>query len=133
MSKIINVDADRLYVVRDEKNIIYYNKSGMGVYLEDGVLILTKDVLVVERLVGLTLPAGDLQTQVTTVQGYIDQYVAPTPDPTILIRANTVGEPDTLVELSLGTNLSVTGTTLNAASGGAGEQNYRDVFLLMGA
>jgi hypothetical protein len=122
MSRIINIDTDRLLVERDDNNITYYNKSGLSVSIEDSRLILRVNGGVAERLnvVDISAPAGDPKSKLLQVQTWIEEYIPPAPDLSIRLRSNTVADPDTDIQLKLGTNLSVTGDTLNASgSGGA--------------
>lgn len=126
MSRIINVDSDRLIVERDANNVFYYSKSSLVVSIEDSRLILRVNGNVQERLDATTIsaPVGDAKAKLLQVQTWIEEYVPPAPDNSIRLRSNTVSDPNTDLQLKLGTNLSVTGDTLNASgSASAGGSN----------
>jgi hypothetical protein len=123
MSKIFNYDSSTIRIVRDDENINFYSKDLLIVYGIFPNVIFEYNGNVVEKLdyTNITSPIETtLNEYVTLFQTWIDEYVPPVPDPTIKLKAHTVGEPDIEIDIAIGTNLSITGNTLNATGGGGG-------------
>ena len=121
MSKIFNYDSSTIRIVRDDENINFYSKDLLIVYGIFPNVIFEYDGNVVEKLDYTNITSPDettLNEYVTLFQTWIDQYIPPVPDPTIKLKAHTVGEPDIEIDIAIGTNLSITNNTLNATGGG---------------
>lgn len=87
MSRILNYDTETILVVRDVNNINFYSKAELTVKGVGNNVILISGTTTVEQLDYNEITEPDLTSlneYVETIQGYIDQYVPPTPEtPTI--------------------------------------------------
>lgn len=137
MARFVDYNTDNIRVIRDENNIHFYSKADLTVVGIGNNVVLKSGGNVVENIDYRTITDPDLtilDQYIELFQTWIDQYVAPVPDPTIKLKAHTVGEPDVEIDIAIGTNLSITNNTLNATGGGGGgtDTGYLQSFLLMG-
>src|SRR3990167_543489 len=80
MPNLFNYDTNNIRVVRDDNNINFYSKAALSVKGQKGYIVIFDGTIQVEKLLftAITTPSyPTLDQYIVTIQGWIDEYVAP--------------------------------------------------------